>query len=75
MMPSAAAGAPRVLVSRLGSSEVGTSCPMSASRLAAPIPRTPGVSQRSPATAGGSGMSLTAAGCQMAAALPVTGAA
>src|SRR5262249_14902787 len=42
----AAAGAPSVEVRRLGSSEVGTSCPRSASRLAAPIARTPGPNQR-----------------------------
>ena len=40
--PSAAAGAPRVLVRKLGSSEVGTSWPRSARRLAAPMPRTEG---------------------------------
>ena len=43
--PSAAAGAPRVEVRKLGSSAVGTSCPRSARRLAPPIPATPRVSQ------------------------------
>ena len=42
--PSAAAGAPKVEVTKLGSSDVGTSCPMSARKLAVPIPPTPGVS-------------------------------
>src|SRR5581483_4029111 len=49
--PSAAAAraAPRpsVFERNAGSSAVGTSCPRSESRLAAPIARTPGVSQRS----------------------------
>ncbi len=44
--PSATAGAWRVLVRKLGSSAVGTSCPWSASKLAVPTPRTPGVSHR-----------------------------
>ena len=45
MSPSALAGAPSVEVRNVGSSEVGTSCPASESRLAAPIPLTPLVSQ------------------------------
>jgi len=47
------AGAPRVPVNSEGSSEVGISWPTSASRLAVPIPRTPGVSQPFSAGAGG----------------------
>ena len=42
--PSAAAGAPSVVVTKLGSNAVGTSCPTSVRKLAAPIPPTPGVS-------------------------------
>ena len=42
--PSAAADAPSVVVRKLGSSAVGTSCPTSARRLAPPIPATPRVS-------------------------------
>jgi hypothetical protein len=42
--PRALAGAPRVAVRKLGRRAVGTSCPASANRLAAPMPRTPGVS-------------------------------
>src|SRR5262245_8533454 len=57
MIPSAAAGACRVDVSRLGSSEVGISWPASESRLAVPMPATPGVSHRSLAGEG----SVTAA--------------
>src|SRR4029450_11533043 len=45
--PRAAAGAPRVAVSRLGSRAVGISWPVSDSKLAAPMPATPGLSQRS----------------------------
>jgi hypothetical protein len=47
MRPRAAAGAPRVVVSRLGRRAVGISWPASARKLAVPMPRTPGVSQRS----------------------------
>jgi hypothetical protein len=47
MRPRAAAGAPNVAVSRLGSRAVGISWPTSARKLAAPMPRTPGMSQRS----------------------------
>ena len=43
--PSAAAGAPRVAVSRLGSRAVGISWPTSARKLAVPMPTTPGPSQ------------------------------
>jgi len=45
MRPRAAAGAPRVTVSRLGSRAVGISWPTSARKLAVPIPATPGPSQ------------------------------
>ena len=47
--PSALAEAPRVVVRKLGRSAVGTSWPRSESRLATPIPRTPGVSHAVPA--------------------------
>lgn len=60
--PRAAAGARRGEVTRLGSSAVGTSCPTSASRLAAPMPATPGRSHfrmSSPTSAGGTTASLT----------------
>jgi hypothetical protein len=40
--PRAAAGAPSVAVSRLGSRAVGISCPTAARKLAAPMPATPG---------------------------------
>ena len=43
MTPNAAAGAASTEPRKLGSSAVGISCPMSASRLANPMPRTPGV--------------------------------
>jgi hypothetical protein len=57
MIPSAAAGACSVDVSRLGSSEVGISWPASESRLAVPMPATPGVSHCSRSVEG----SVTAA--------------
>lgn len=43
--PNTDAGAPSVEVSSDGSNDVGISCPTSASRLAPPMPLTPGVSQ------------------------------
>jgi hypothetical protein len=45
MMPRAAAGGRSVEASRVGSSAVGTSWPTSASRLAVPMPATPGLNQ------------------------------
>ena len=42
--PSAAAGAPRVVVTKLGIRAVGISWPTSARKLAVPMPPTPGVS-------------------------------
>src|SRR5579883_1355360 len=51
MTPNAAAGAPSVLVSRLGSSAGGISWPRSARKLAAPIPRTPGMNHAAGALA------------------------
>ena len=46
--PRAEAGAPSVDVRNAGRRAVGTSCPRSESRLAAPMPRTPGVSHSGP---------------------------
>ena len=60
--PRAAAGAPRVAVRKLGSRAVGISWPASDRKLAAPMPRTPGVNQRSCGLAVGSVMATVWSG-------------